>query len=224
MVTCLIRNKGRVLSLCVCLWALLALPACTQSTPSMMNTSPIRLSHETVVEQIPLNDLNDSRLTLLTRNYHQYGNGAVDLTMTYDPKAKDYTAMKAVHTLKNVQETLKKKGLHKVYTQTMPIESGKPILMVSYNVARAHAPEDCGNMPGLHNNKTGRFIGDYKFGCGVDSLIARQVARPSDLEGRSEMGLRDGRREAVVIDGYSAGVPREALDGIERSDLSSGDE
>ena len=225
MVTCLTRNKNRFFCFCLSLCTIMVFSACTpQSTPSMMNTAPIRLSHETVVEQIPLKDIDESRLSLLSQNYHRYGNGAVDLTMTYDPAAQNYTAMNAIHTLEQTEKTLRQKGVHQVYAQTMPVKSGKPVLMVSYNVARALAPAGCSDMPGLYDNKTGRDIGDYRFGCGVDGLIARQLARPSDLEGRSAMGARDGRREAVILDGYAAGVPRETLEGVERADLSAENE
>jgi type IV pilus biogenesis protein CpaD/CtpE len=76
-------------------------------------------------------------------------------------------------------------------------------------------------MPGLYSNETGRFIGDYKFGCGVETVFAKQIARPSDLEGRSEMGMRDARRDSVILENYSSGAVQQPLDGIDRSDLAA---
>lgn len=198
------------------------LAACgPQHTPSMMNTSKIELSRETMLDQIQLKDLNEATLTALASHYDQNGNGPLDLTMTYDPKAKDFTAMKALHELKHVRAALNKKGVIDITTQTMAVPRGMPSLMVSYDVVKAQAPSDCTPMPGLDNNETGRFIGDYKFGCGVESLLAKQIARPTDLEGQDGLGKRDARRDSVMIEGYSAGVPNSRLEGVERGDLAS---
>lgn len=219
-------NKAKNKSLCSVVVLTLAtgmLSACAaQTTPTMMNMSPVEIAHETILEQIPLANINDKTLSILAQQYHQYGSGVIDLTMAYDPKAKNFTAMKAVHELKRVQLTLNKKGVRDIVAQTLPVPDGQPSLMVSFSIARAQAPSDCGEMPGLKNNKTSRFLGDYKFGCGIESILAQQIARPSDLEGKSEMGMRSGRREAIILDGYSSGVPREPLEGVERADLASG--
>lgn len=203
--------------------ALLALfvTGCTQSTPTMMNVSPAELSHETSVELIPLKDVDDVSMAILAEHHRQHGTGPLELTMTYNPKARDFTAMKAVHKLKEIEQSLKYKGVKNMTTQTLPVPDGKPSLMVSYDMVNARPPSDCTPMPGLDNNETGRFIGDYKFGCGVETLLSKQIARPSDLEGKSEMDTRTARRDAIVVEEYSAGVPREPLQGIERADLSS---
>lgn len=198
------------------------LVACTQSTPSMMNVSPVEVAKETVVEQIALEDMNDSTLAQLANHYRKNGQGPLELTMTYDPKARDFTAMGAVNELKKVSHALKYKGVNNMVTQTLAVSEGKPSLMVSYDMIMAYAPSDCTPMPGLDNNLTGRDIGDYKFGCAVESMLARQIARPADLEGNATLGKRDARRESVVIEEYSAGVPRQPLEGIEREDLTSG--
>lgn len=199
-----------------------ALIACTQTTPSMMNVSPVELSHETVVEQINVTQINDHMLASIANHHRKSSNGPLELTMTYDPKSRDFTAMSAVNELKKVSKALRYKGVRDMITQTLAVPEGNPSLMVSYDTVTAHAPSDCDPMPGLENNLTGRDLGDYKFGCGVESLIARQIARPSDLEGNVTLAKRDARRDANVVESYSAGVPREPLVGIEREDLSSG--
>lgn len=52
---------------------------------------------------------------------------------------------------------------------------------------------------------TERDLGPYKFGCGIDMMLARQVARPADLQGRGGevMGVNDGRRITNVVETYS---------------------
>lgn len=198
------------------------LTACTQSTPTMMNTSPVELARETSMEQIALKDITESNLAVLAEQYRQFGGGPLDLTMTYDPKSKSFTAMKAVHELKHIQTALKQKGVANITAQTLPVPDGKPSLLVSFDSVRAQAPSDCGAMPGLNNNETTRAIGDYKFGCGVETMLSKQIARPADLEGNADMGVSPARREAVTIEDYSAGVPRTPLEGINREDIASG--
>jgi type IV pilus biogenesis protein CpaD/CtpE len=197
------------------------LAGCTQSTPSMLNTSKVELTQETVVEQIPLNEITDSRLAVLADYHRQFGTGPLDIAMTYDPKSKEFTAMNASHRLKHVKTVLGYKGVKNIQAQTVAVTDGSPSLIVSYDMSRAQAPSDCAPMPGLENNETGRFIGDYKFGCGVETMFAQQIARPADLKGNAVMDQRDARREAIVVDGYSAAVPREPLVGVERDNIVS---
>jgi type IV pilus biogenesis protein CpaD/CtpE len=199
------------------------LMACTQTTPSMMNVAPVELSRETVVEQIAIDDVNDALLTHIANHHRKSSNGPLELTMTYDPKSRDFTAMNAVNELKSISKALQYKGVYNMVTQTLAVPEGTASLMVSYDTVMAHAPSNCDPMPGLDNNLTGRDLGNYKFGCGVESMIARQIARPADLEGNSTLSKRDARREAAVVEDYSAGVPREPLEGIEREDLTSGE-
>lgn len=196
--------------------------ACTQTTPSRMNTSPMQLAHQTVVEQIPVAQLNDVTITNIAEQYKENtSSGPLDLTMTYDPQSKSFTAMKALHELGRIKNALKSKGVTTVTTQTLAVPQGKASLMVSYDIISAQAANDCMPMPGLEYNETGRFIGEYKFGCGVDTMLARQIANPADLEGNSKMATRDARRESVIVDGYSSAQPRVPLNGIERSDLAA---
>lgn len=213
--------KKQILTLSFLALAVLV-SACTQNTPSMMNVSPVELSNETNIQQIPVEDITPATIQGLANHYKRFSDGrALDLTMTFDPKAKDFTAMKAVNTVKDIQKRMKYNGVYNIQVQTMPVPEGRPALIASYNTVSAHAPSDCDPMPGLLDNKTDREIGDYKFGCGIETLIARQIHRPADLQGNAVLDSAEGRREAAVIDGYSAGVPREPLEGIEREDLST---
>jgi len=94
--------------------------------------------------------------------------------------------------------------------------------MVSFDTVQAQAPSDCTTMPGLEKNTTTRFIDDYKFGCSVETMVARQIARPSDLEGVSGLDDKDGgRRETNIVESYAAGEPQPDLESIGRSELGS---
>ncbi|MCI5061232.1 MAG: CpaD family pilus assembly lipoprotein [Alphaproteobacteria bacterium] len=197
------------------------LAGCTQTTPSMMNTSRIESIQGSTIEQIPLADLDEASIAVIAEQHRRYGTGPLDLTMTFDPKSKDFTAMKAIQTTKTIQESLKQKGVPHSSVQTMAVSEGTPSLIVTYDTVQVQAPSDCAPMPGLTNYDTTRFIEEYKFGCGVETMMAKQIARPKDLTGNAELDTRGGRRESVVTDGYSAGVPREPLQGLERENLST---
>lgn len=142
--------------------------------------------------------------------------------MAFDPKSKTFTAMSALNKLKEVKMKLSRKGVKNIVTETLAVDGAKPALMISFDSVHAQAPSDCEVMPGVTRNKTTRFLGEYKFGCSVETMLAKQITRPADLEGVG--GLDDtgsGRRDSNVIESYAAGVPREPLDTIGRSDLGS---
>lgn len=201
--------------------------ACTQTTPSMMNTSMVELNTETHVEQIPGDMINETTLSILAHQYTKHGDGPLELTMTYDPASKVHTAKKSLLKLKEVEKMLAKKGLGNIKTDALPLEGLEPVLMVMYPSVQAQAPSDCGAMPGLFNNKTDRFIDNYKFGCGTETLLAKQISRPADLRGRGGdvVGPADGRRITSVLETYHTLNEQQASgalqEGLERENLIS---
>lgn len=202
--------------------AALFMTACTQTTPSMMNNERVQVTRESLVEQIPLEHLNKNTVAVIANEYNQKGTGEMDLTMTFDPTSKSFTAMNAVNTVKKIQKDLNISGVKATSIQTLAVPGGTPSLVVSFDSMRAQAPKNCDQMPGLDDNQTGRFIGDYKFGCGIETAFSKQIARPSDLYGNGNLAKRDARRESIVVDDYASAQPRTPLEGIERADLASG--
>ena len=198
-----------------------ALSACTMNSPSMLSNAPMQLSKTTMMEQVKFSDLNDNVLSALATHYTKAGTSALDLTMTYDPSSSSFTAMTAVHELRHVKQALAKKGVTNVVTQTQAIPNGTPSLLVSYDMVQALAPLGCKTMPGLYREQTTRFLGDYKFGCSVDTMIAKQIAHPADLAGNSAMGENSGRRQAAITGGHLRGDPKDPILGVERGDLVS---
>jgi type IV pilus biogenesis protein CpaD/CtpE len=54
---------------------------------------------------------------------------------------------------------------------------------------------------------------NYRFGCTLDTVVARQV-RPKDLAGRGgDDVMNDGRRNANIVERYRTGEPNKALEG-----------
>lgn len=186
------------------------LSACQQRTPSMMNTSRVELNTNAGIDQVPVSRVNDGYLSALATQYGRYGEGPIDLTISYDPSSKSYNATKAVNELASLSDKLSRKGLGNVTTSTLPVSGqAQPMLMVSYNMVTAQGPADCGNMDGLYDNATSPDIGAYRFGCGVEQMLARQVSRPADLRGRGTVDTGDGRRATNVSESYR-GQPPEA--------------
>lgn len=203
----------------VLLCALTIMSGCTQKIPSIMNNSKPVLANETIVEQIPLAYVNEATLRDLATMHRQSGAKEMDITMAYDPQSKDFTAMKAVHKLKEARSILHTNGVQNIEAQTLAVPDGTPMLIVSYNTVTAQAPLDCPMIPGIEDRRTDRDLGAYRLGCATETMISKQIARPSDLAGNSELGPRDGRRDSIMLNDYMGGVPRERLQGVERDNL-----
>ena len=184
-----------------------------------MSHSKIEVQNQTVMKQMALNDINKSSLTLLANQYHQSTDGPMDLTVTYDPANPKFNAADAAHELKHIVRALNVLGVANITTRVSPVTHGHPALLVAYDSLTALAPANCSSLPGLEDRFTDRTLGDYRFGCGVDTLTARQIANPRDLIGDAALGQRGARRSVGVTDDYLKGEPREALEGLERSSL-----
>jgi len=191
--------------------------ACTQTTPSMMNTTPLTVMEETMIDQVAYSDLTPATLDAIAAHYNKNGNSAVELTMTYDPSNKSFGKHSAGQALQKMKMGLDKRGVKMVNTDVMAVKDTNPTVIISYDVVTAQAPADCDETPGLYTNKTGRFVGDYKFGCGVETMFAKQIAHPADLLGNDGLGGENSARRATgVAEPYLAGVPRQPLEGVER--------
>jgi len=202
--------------------ALFGTSACTQTTPSMMNSQPMTVSEEALIDQIPLRNINESSLNAMADYYLKNSSGPLDLTLTYDPNSKSFGPNSARHELGHIVSKLKSKGVRNISSTVMAAPNMDPFLIVTYSSAVANAPSDCGETPGLNDYQTGRFLGEYKFGCGVESMFAKQISDPNDLYGRSGLGPRDARRDANVIEGYSSGAEAPPLQGIETNERLGG--
>ena len=55
---------------------------------------------------------------------------------------------------------------------------------------------------------------EYKLGCTVDTIFARQIARPKDLNGQGGSGTpTEGRSATNIIDAQRSGALNEPLEG-----------
>lgn len=201
------------------------LPACARQTaPSMMNTSKPQLLPETALQQVPVKNVNAGYIHRLAEEYDRYGASTLQLSLAYDPAAKNYSAVKAFQALARIKAGLAEVGIRNVSAETVKAEGEEPVLMVSYDAVRAAAPAGCRNMPGFDDGLTTEKIGDYRFGCSVDTMLARQLYRPSDLAGNDGHDPADGRRASSGVEYYRQVERDEAeapLIRIERTDIQN---
>ena len=214
------RNKTGIVFLLM--GASLLVGCARQSTPSMMNTTRPQLVSETALQQVPVKNASAGYLAKLADNYERYGASTVQLSLAYDPAAKDYSAVQAFKDLARIKSGLEANGVRGITAETVKADGSEPTLLVSYDAVKAAAPAGCRTMPGFEDGLTTGKIGEYRFGCSIDSLLAKQVYRPSDLAGNDGYEGGDGRRAANSVEYYRRVEQEEAeapLIRIERGDI-----
>lgn len=195
-----------------------------QNTPSMMNTSKPQLVSGAELMQVPVDKVSDGYLYKVASDYDRYGADALNLSIAYDPASKSYSAMKAFSDLADIKARLKKMGVRSVVGETVKSDGTAPTLMISYDSVHAQAPAGCRNMPGFDDGLTQGHITDYRFGCSIDTMIAQQIYRPTDLQGNTASDPQDGRRAANNVEYYRQVEAEEAegeLIRIQRSEISN---
>jgi type IV pilus biogenesis protein CpaD/CtpE len=158
--------------------------------------------------------LNDAALAGIADHYRRHGSGPAEITVTYDPKSKTNTAMNAANEAARISGYLRRKGVSNVMVDVLPVHNGGSAsdTMISYQSVNAMAPEGCEAMGGLDGRPTGAHQ-DYGYGCAIQMQMAKQIARPKDLQGREGVPPGDGRRQSVIVETYRSGEPYEALEG-----------
>ncbi len=184
--------------------------------PPTVNNSRIQVKEEAFIQDIAVSDINDEFIGSLARHYSKHGGSPMDILVTYDPRSYRNTAMMATNIAADMASSLRDYGVTNVKAGVMPIKSqgDEARVLISYDAYTAHAPEGCDYaMPGMG----GASIEDdkkYKIGCGIDTLLARQVAKPADLLGRgAQESKSDGRPVTNVVDLYRKGEQNKPLEG-----------
>ena len=195
--------------------AMISLSACEMYAPPNLNTTKIQVAEEGVSQTIPISQVSDDALSALAQDYNDRGVSPMSVIVTYDPRSNRNTAMMAGNHASGIAKTLRKYGVDAISSSILPVkdQGDEAQVMISYNAVAALAPEGCNDMPGMKGNVL-EPDANYKLGCGVDTLIAKQVARPSDLLGRGVSDpTTDGRAAANVIEAYRTGVQNKPLKG-----------
>ncbi len=181
-----------------------------------LSQGKIALHRDAVFREMAVRDFDAAALAA---EYLTRGAGGLDIGVRYDP-AVSGAAMRASGILARFSRQLKRQGVERVQSAIVPVKgSGTMVVLVAFTALEARAPEDCGVIDGLEDRDIDPDA-DYKIGCSLDGLIAKQVARPSDLAGGRDVnyGVSDGRRASNITEPYRAGVRNEPLEGESASE------
>lgn len=179
-----------------------------------ITTNRVQVEQTKFSETVKSSEFDNGYARALGMHYDATGEGGVNVSVLYDPKSRANTAMHASQHVSRVASLMRDNGIHDLEANILPIQNlgDEAEIMVTFMSYEAHAPKDCETMPGFKDTDIG-YREDYAIGCTVETVIARQIARPKDLAGQGSSGVTDGRRAGNVVDRYRTGVPNESLDG-----------
>lgn len=197
-----------MIGVCACM-----LSACLYE-PSHMNASKVEVVEEPYSNTIPVSQFSSAAVEQAANHYSKHGDGPLELVVTYDPKSSRAGAMQATDEASRLAKLFREQGVSDIKTNIMPVNDGSEEMraMLSYNAYNAQAPADCGMLPGMTDRQV-EADQDYKIGCSIETMYARQVARPKDLMGQELDPNADGRRAANIVETYRTGQPNKPLQG-----------
>lgn len=153
--------------------------------------------------------INKGTLHAIGDYYDRFGNGPMNVVVSYDPQSKINSLTYAQTSLHAIQTGLSKAGVADLRGTVSAMRGSGDIstTLISFPAITAAAPKGCGMMPG-YDDPSANIPSDtnikppYGYGCTVESLLAKQVARPSDLLGKQGFETNgDGRRAERVLSG-----------------------
>ena len=200
------------------------LTACATSERIMMEptntvTPKIELRQDYAVTRIDEHQLSQDAVDEVVRHYNRAGSGPLYAVIAYHPDEKEakYTPI-----TRDVKKALKMAGVADARVVELAANTVNPYILVGYDALIAEAPAECEGrqMAGVYHDNN--IEDDYKLGCTVTDMIAKQVSDPRDFRGRSGLGgVSDGQRAAAVNDVYRAGETQEFLPSYFISELTS---
>lgn len=200
--------------------ALTLLSGCTLYQEGTLTENRVKVTEKKFVEEVPLRQFDDNYIAGLSHHYLKHGGGPMTLTVAYDPHSHTNTAMNASQEMARMVRGLNNNGVDDVRADILPVQGrgDEGLVVVSYMAYDASAPDGCTTMPGFENTVVDHDE-EYKIGCTLETLYARQVSRPRDLMGRGMEGqTSDGRRAANMGELYRGGLGNKKLDGESASE------
>lgn len=216
----------------VCLVSCLALTstlgACSfMDTPTWVNQNRVEVHDDQFTDTVATDEIDDGTLHAISVYHYRYGNGPLTAAVSYDPKSSRNTKGKAEAAAKRIRDGLNAKGVKdvRITTTAAPGSGAVSTTVISFPAIVAQAPTGCTMMPGYDSpasspSKADIDNPDYRYGCTIETLMARQVSRPSDLLGKPGFDSNaDGRRQADVLEsrGYYSETMNQDLNGEKAS-------
>jgi type IV pilus biogenesis protein CpaD/CtpE len=205
------------------LMSVLLLSGCSVESETWVNSDRVEVHDDQFTDTFDTAKMDDGTFHAIGDYFSRYGNGEMNVVVSFDPQSKTNTESKAQAAMASIQSGLSRNGISRVHSALSPMRGSGDIstTLISFPALTAAAPSGCGMMPGYENTATD-IQGDsgappkYKFGCSVESLLAKQVARPSDLLGKQGFETNaDGRRQERVLStrGYYGDKSNTPLEG-----------
>lgn len=187
---------------------------------SNVNESNMEVLEKSFDQAVLTSDVDTNFLSALANHHDRFGGSTMNITVTYDPKSYRNTAMNATNAMVDSVATLRKFGVSDIESSILPIhaQGDDSKFMISYSTLSAKAPGGCDRlMQGMEDTQDD-YRADYKLGCTIDTMIAKQISRPGDLMGTVTSDLStDGREAANIVAVKRTGAPNEPLQGEQAS-------
>ena len=205
-----------------CVALLSGLSACSVESESWVNSNRLEIHNDQFTDTVPTEHMNEGLYHAIGEYYYRFGNGKLTALVSYDPNSKVNTKAKAEKAADKLRDGLAENGVRdaEVSIVASPATGDVSTTLITFPAITAMAPQDCGTMPGyqqpndIQSNPSAKP--DYRFGCTVETLLARQVSRPSDLLGKQGFNNNsDARRQERVLStrGYYGDKPNAPLQG-----------
>lgn len=206
------KNMTFALSLVVVMGGL---NACSRTyEEGTLTQNRMQVAQEHYAEEIVLDSAYPSRVDELAKHYSRHGDGVMEMSIAYNPKSSGQGAMRASQVAADLASHLRSHGVTTVKTDILPVKDlGTMKAIVSYDSYSARPPKDCTMMSGFEDRDHGDNM-DYKMGCTVETVMARQIARPKDLLGREfENTYTDARGISNQVRSVRSGTKNAPLGG-----------
>lgn len=176
-------------------------------------------------------EIDNDAIGELAKHYRRHGEGALNVLVTYKPEKNANKAYEASKKGSNIVKRIRAHGIETVNLDVARVEKEEKLdafeTLIHYKQLHAKGPSDCKPMSVLTNAKPAynrEDVRNYKLGCTIETMLARQVIRPGDLLGKSPISrtLHSGRRAGNIINRYEKGEPNEPLEGATASDIATG--
>ncbi|PZP55911.1 MAG: hypothetical protein DI586_05315 [Micavibrio aeruginosavorus] len=217
---------NKMLKITLCILLLAQASACTMDDPTWVNPSRVEVHEEGYSDTFYTDALDNPTLRAIGVNYYRYGNGPMDVAVSYDSSVAN-SAAEASRQGKRIEKELRRQGVDNIRLSASQSAGERSSTKISFPALTAKPPQDCGLMPGyedaqtsLPENAEGPRPG-YGIGCTIETLMAKQIARPGDLLGRPGFETdADARRQHAVIwqRGYYSNKSNPPLQGESASD------
>lgn len=201
-----VTGKNRILRFALLGLALpFFLAGCALDRPTFFAPN-IEVAEEYYKNSGPTAEIGDAIIDEVARHHTRYGDGSMEITVTYNPQDTHNTARQASENAAMLASAFRKRGIEDLKTNILPInKSSVSMTYIEYPSVRARMAEGCQNVRDIEDDGQDNYY-DYMIGCTTQDIIAQQISRPKDLLGRTGDVETDGRKIPNIIEAFRWGA------------------